>query len=75
MINEVNIYDKFQILPGPVYKNGLKKDISSEFGYPTLAHSIRNLFIISDNSAANYLYDFLGRDYINERLWDLALIV
>ena len=73
MINEVNIYDKFQILPGPVYKNGLEEDISSESGYPSLAHSIRNLFIISGNSASNYLYDFLGRDYINERLWDLNL--
>ena len=73
MISEIDIYDKFQILPGPVYRNGVDKDISSETGYPSLAHSIRNLFIISDNSANNYLYDFLGRDYINERLWDLSL--
>ena len=73
MINEIDIYDKFQILPGPVYRNGVDKDISSETGYPSLAHSIRNLFIISDNSANNYLYDFLGRDFINERLWDLSL--
>ena len=73
MINEIDIYDKFQILPGPVYRNGVDKDNSSETGYPSLAHSIRNLFIISDNSANNYLYDFLGRDYINERLWNLSL--
>ena len=73
MISEIDIYDKFQILPGPVYRNGVDKDISSETGYPSLAHSIRNLFIISDNSANNYLYDFLGRDYINERLWNLSL--
>ena len=73
MINEIDIYDKFQILPGPVYRNGVDKDITSETGYPSLAHSIRNLFIISDNSANNYLYDFLGRDYINKRLWDLSL--
>ncbi len=73
MISEIDIYDKFQILPGPVYRNGVNKDISSETGYPSLAHSIRNLFIISDNSANNYLYDFLGRDFINERLWDLSL--
>jgi len=72
MINEIDIYDKFQILPGRVYRNGVDKDISSETGYPSLAHSIRKLFIISDNSANNYLYDFLGRDFINERLWDLS---
>ena len=73
MINEIDIYDRFQILPGPVYRSGVYKDISSETGYLSLAHSIRNLFIISDNSANNYLYDFLGRDFINERLWDLNL--
>ena len=73
IINEIDIYDKFQILPGPVYKNGIDKDISSATGHPSLAHSIRNLFIISDNSANNYLYDFLGRDHINKRLWDLNL--
>jgi len=73
MINEIDIYEKFQILPELVYRNGVDKDISSETGYPSLAHSIRNLFIISDNSANNYLYDFLGRDYINKRLWDLNL--
>ena len=73
LINEIDIYDKFQILPGPVYRNGIDNDITSETGYPSLAHSIRNLFIISDNSANNYLYDFLGRDFINKRLWDLSL--
>tara|TARA_B100000575_G_scaffold276263_1_gene261555 strand:+ start:482 stop:1711 length:1230 start_codon:yes stop_codon:yes gene_type:complete len=72
-INEIDIYDKFQILPGLVYKNGVNNDISSRTGYPSLAHSIRNLFIISDNSANNHLYDFLGRDYINKRLWDRSL--
>ena len=72
MINEIDIYDKFQILPGPVYRNGIDKDISSETGYPSLANSIRNLFVISDNSANNHLYDFLGRDFINKRLWDLG---
>ena len=66
MINEIDIYDKFQILPGPVYRNGVDKDNSSETGYPSLAHSIRNLFIISDNSANNYLYDFLGRTNVSD---------
>ena len=71
-ISKVGIYDRFEILPGPVYKSGVSNDVSSKSGYPSLAHSIRNLFIISDNSANNYLYDFLGRDHINQRLWDLG---
>ena len=71
-ISTVGIYDRFEILPGPVYKSGVSNDASSKSGYPSLAHSIRNLFIISDNSANNYLYDFLGRDHINKRMWDLG---
>ena len=71
-ISEVDISDRFEILPGPIYKSGVRNDASSKSGYPSLAHSIRNLFIISDNSANNYLYDFLGRDHINKRLWDLG---
>ena len=71
-ISKIDITDRFEILPGPVYKSGVSRDASSKSGYPSLAHSIRNLFIISDNSANNYLYDFLGRDHINKRLWDLG---
>ena len=71
-ISKVGITDRFEILPGPIYKSGVSSDTSSKNGYPSLAHSIRNLFIISDNSANNYLYDFLGRDHINQRLWDLG---
>ena len=71
-INELGIHDRYEILPGPIYKSGVNKDSSSENGYPSLAHSIRKLFVVSDNSAYNYLYDFLGRDHINERLWELG---
>ena len=48
------------------------RDLSSESGYPSLAHYIRTLFIVSDNSANNRLYEFLGRDHINKRLWELG---
>ena len=33
---------------------------------------IRDRFIVSDNSANNRLYEFLGRDHINQRLWELG---
>ena len=71
-INELSVHDRYEILPGPIYKSGVYKDTTSESGYLSLAHSIRKLFVVSDNSAFNYLYDFLGRDYINERLWELG---
>lgn len=33
-----------------------------------IAHYINKLFAVSDNDAYNRLYEFLGRDYINEKL-------
>ena len=34
----------------------------------TLAQLIANIFLVSDNEAYNYLFDFLGADYINREL-------
>ena len=34
----------------------------------TIAHLIKKIFLVSDNDAYNYLFDFLGRDYINAQL-------
>ncbi|MEP2771136.1 MAG: serine hydrolase [Fulvivirga sp.] len=43
-------------------------DSTSENGLPSIAHYIKKLFIVSDNDAYNRLYEFLGQDYINEKL-------
>ncbi|MDX1627115.1 MAG: serine hydrolase, partial [Fulvivirga sp.] len=43
-------------------------DTTSETGLPSIAHYIRKLFIVSDNDAYNRLYEFLGQDYINQKL-------
>jgi hypothetical protein len=37
-------------------------------GKPSIAHDIRQIFTVSDNLAYNHLFEFLGRDYINEKL-------
>ena len=34
----------------------------------TVSHLIKKIFLVSDNDAYNYLFDFLGRDYINTEL-------
>jgi hypothetical protein len=34
----------------------------------TISHLIKKLFLVSDNQAYNYLFDFLGRDSINKSL-------
>ncbi len=35
---------------------------------PSLAHDIRKIFAVSDNLAYNHLFEFLGREYINQTL-------
>lgn len=37
-------------------------------GWLTIGHLIKKIFLVSDNEAFNYLYDFLGTDYINQSL-------
>jgi len=43
-------------------------DTTQKEGKLTLAHLIKKIFLVSDNNAYNYLFDFLGRDYINHEL-------
>ena len=37
-------------------------------GRPSIAHDIRQIFTVSDNAAANHLFEFLGLEAINESL-------
>ena len=39
----------------------------------SIAHLIKKIFLVSDNDAYNYLFDFLGTDYINRELRDKGL--
>lgn len=43
-------------------------DSTSSTGLPSIAHYINKLFVVSDNEAYNRLYEWLGQDYINEKL-------
>lgn len=46
----------------------IDRDSTHEKGHLTVAHMIKKIFLVSDNDAYNYLFEFLGRDYINKRL-------
>ena len=70
--SKINPYMRLEVLTEKPELGGIVKDLSSESGYPSIAHYLRTLFIISDNSANNRLYEFLGRDHINQRIWDLG---
>ncbi len=43
-------------------------DPTSPDGKPTIANYIKKILMVSDNDAYNRLYEFLGRQYINEQL-------
>lgn len=45
------------------------EDSSSATGLPSIAHYIRKVFLVSNNEAYNRLYEFLGQQYLNEKLW------
>ena len=43
-------------------------DPTAHDGRPTVSQYVKKIFLVSDNDAFNRLYEFLGQDYINERL-------
>lgn len=47
-------------------------DSSAENGLPSVAHYIKKIFLVSDNDAYNRLYEFIGQQTINERLWEMG---
>jgi len=44
-------------------------DSSSQNKLPSLGNYIKKIFLVSDNDAFNRLYEFLGQQAINEKLW------
>ena len=52
----------------------VKGDSTHELGYATVAHYIKKIFVVSDNDAYNRLYEFLGQERFNQRMWDLGYL-
>lgn len=47
-------------------------DSSASNGLPSIAQYIRKIFLVSDNDAYNRLYEFVGQQAVNERLWQMG---
>ena len=45
------------------------RDSLSVNGLPSVAQYIKEIFLISDNDAYNRLYEFVGQQTLNEKLW------
>ncbi len=55
--------DSVRNLQIPLSQNPLAKNM-----LPSIESDIKEVLVVSDNFAYNHLFDFLGRDYINENL-------
>ncbi len=51
-------------------QTNVSEDRSASIGLPSVAQYIRKIFLVSDNDAYNRLYEFVGQQRINERLWE-----
>lgn len=54
------------------WQTAVEADESAANGLPSVAHYIKKIFLVSDNDAYNRLYDFVGQQAINERLWEMG---
>lgn len=48
----------------------VRADSSAENGLPSIDQYIRKIFLVSDNDAYNRLYEFIGQETINTKLWE-----
>jgi hypothetical protein len=47
-------------------------DSTAENYLPSVAHYVKKIFLVSDNDAYNRLYEFVGQQTLNQRLWDMG---
>lgn len=47
-------------------------DSSAANFLPSVAHYVKKIFLVSDNDAYNRLYEFVGQQRLNERLWQMG---
>ena len=73
-LNDLNInnLDKFSAaftrgLPG--ISTAVNFDSTAQDFHPSIAHYIKKIFLVSDNDAFNRLYEFLGQEEFNRKLW------
>jgi len=54
------------------WMESVDNDNSSATGNASIGHYIKKIFLVSDNDAFNRVYEFLGHDYFNERMWAIG---
>jgi hypothetical protein len=54
--------------PAAAPQTSVNSDSTSASGYPSVAHYLRKIFLVSDNDAYNRLFELLGPTYMNHAL-------
>jgi hypothetical protein len=54
------------------HQTKVRYDSSAAGHLPSVAHYIKKIFLVSDNDAYNRLYEFIGQQQLNERLWQMG---
>jgi hypothetical protein len=68
-IPELGKYTPLKIDSAYSRQTAVTRDSTSENNLPSIAHYIKKILLVSDNDAYNRLYEFLGQQYLNEKLW------
>ena len=50
----------------------VREDITSNNRLASIGHYIKKILVISDDDAFNRIYEFLGQEYFNKRMWDIG---
>jgi len=53
-------------------QQNVKIDSTAKEGFPSIANYIKRAMLVSDNDAYNHLYEFLGQEYLNKKLWEMG---
>jgi hypothetical protein len=66
--SKIDMNTEFEIFNPKSNEVILSGDSTERDNKATIAHMVKKIFLVSDNDAYNYLFEFLGRDYINQEL-------
>ena len=69
-IKGLNKYSIVKHGVGSEPQTAAEKDTTSANGFPSVAHYIKKIFLVSDNDANNRLYEFVGQQMLNKMLHD-----
>ncbi len=68
-LNGVNKYTSMLTDSAFAGQSKMLADTSAENKLPSIAHYIKKVFLVSDNDAYSRLYEWVGQQTLNEKLW------